>query len=328
MDNNSINLKGNDNFSSFNKIDLRDLKNFLNSYYIEYRENLNLNSNITFGTEIETEYAAKKRINKELSWFYKNKNWKQDSDPTIVKGVEIKSPILKDSKSCWKNLKSVCEILQKYSHIHNKAGGHIHIGAQILGDDIENLYNFLYLWGVYENILFRYGYGEFLNGRPKIDKYAAKIHNKCIISYHKYIYNTDVNYKFLFYLLAIKRNNAFSLFNLNLFDHNKIHPTNTIEFRCPNGTLNPIIWQNNINVFTKMLSYCTKSYFNKDIIDKRRISNKEIKRLDYSKIYFDQALEFADLIFDNNLDKINFLRQYTKSFKTSHFYKKAKKFTK
>ena len=48
------------------------------------------------------------------------------------------------------------------------------------------------------------------------------------------------------------------------------------------------------------------------------------------EIYIDQALELIDLIFTNNLDKINFLRQYLKSFEmcNSNNYKKSKKFTK
>ena len=36
----------------------------------------------------------------------------------------------------------------------------------------------------------------------------------------------------------------------------------------------------------------------------------------YEEIYLDQSLELADMLFDNNLDKIYFLRQYLKSFQT------------
>lgn len=329
MNNNSIDLKGNDNFSLFNEIDLKDLKNFLNSYYIEYRDQLNLDDNITFGTEIETEYAEKRFIDDELRLFYNNKRWKKDIDNSLVKGTEIKSPILYDKTKFWNDLKLVCEILQKYSRIDNKAAGHIHIGSQILGNKIESWYNFSYLWGVYENIIYRYAYGEHLTSRPNIVKYAAKIRNKCINAYDNYKYYKCNDFKYLLDLLEFKKNNAFSIFNLDLYRYYKFYPYNTIEIRCPNGTLNPIIWQNNINVFTKMLIYCTKNSFDKDIIDKRKSEIERFKINDYNKIYFEQALEFADLIFDNNLDKINFLRQYTKSFKTSDNYNnKAKKFTK
>ena len=160
MNNNSIDLKGNDNFSLFNEIDLKDLKNSLNSYYIEYRDQLNLDNNITFGTEIETEYAEKRFIDDELRLFYNNKRWKKDIDNSLVKGTEIKSPILYDKTKFWNDLKLVCEILQKYSRIDNKAAAHIHIGSQILGNKIESWYNFSYLWGVYENIIYRFSGGS------------------------------------------------------------------------------------------------------------------------------------------------------------------------
>lgn len=43
-------------------------------------------------------------------------------------------------------------------------------------------------------------------------------------------------------------------------------------------------------------------------------SYKEIKFL-YNEIDLKNVLEFVDLIFDNNLDKLNFLRQYIGDFR-------------
>ena len=48
----------------------------------------------------------------------------------------------------------------------------------------------------------------------------------------------------------------------------------------------------------------------------------------YNIINIEEVLELADLIFDNNLDKVNFLRQYLKNFKTIDEYKKTRVFTK
>ena len=42
----------------------------------------------------------------------------------------------------------------------------------------------------------------------------------------------------------------------------------------------------------------------------------------YDEIFLDQALEFADLIFTNNLDKIYFLKQYLKGFELANEKKK------
>ena len=49
----------------------------------------------------------------------------------------------------------------------------------------------------------------------------------------------------------------------------------------------------------------------------------------YDEIYLDQALELADILFDNNLDKVYFLRQYLKPFKIgNNTLEKVKQFTK
>ena len=39
-------------------------------------------------------------------------------------------------------------------------------------------------------------------------------------------------------------------------------------------------------------------------------------KLIYNEIYLKDALEFVDLIFNNNLDKVYFLRQYLKNFQS------------
>ena len=69
---------------------------------------------------------------------------------------------------------------------------------------------------------------------------------------------------------------------------------------------------------TKLLVYCQSKDFNQDIVQKRyQIIYDDMAQLKwYDEIYLDQALEFSDLIFTNNLDKIYFLKQYLKSFAT------------
>ena len=89
----------------------------------------------------------------------------------------------------------------------------------------------------------------------------------------------------------------------------------TIEFRCPNGTLDPAIWQNNVNLFAKMLYYSGSTSFDDDTVQKRHeiILTRFADLQYYDEIYLEQALEFCDIVFTNNLDKINFLKQYLKS---------------
>ena len=104
--------------------------------------------------------------------------------------------------------------------------------------------------------------------------------------------------------------------------YDSIGEMRTIEFRSPNGTFNPIIWQNNVNLLVHLFMYAKSDKFNEDKIMKRmkmmledNVSSKIYK---YSRIYNGQAIELADMIFDNNLDKIYFLRQYVKDGNVSN----------
>ena len=48
-----FNLESNDQFSQMSVYEQNELLNFLNSYFIEYRDKFILNDNMTFGVEIE-----------------------------------------------------------------------------------------------------------------------------------------------------------------------------------------------------------------------------------------------------------------------------------
>ena len=101
---------------------------------------------------------------------------------------------------------------------------------------------------------------------------------------------------------------------------------NTIEFRSPNGTFEPVIWQNNLNLFTKMIEKVKTIDVEKLYYD--YFSNFSISVNEYNKIYFEDAIRFADLIFDKNIDKMYFLRQYLKNNDVSNRYVKTKRFVK
>lgn len=101
----------------------------------------------------------------------------------------------------------------------------------------------------------------------------------------------------------------------------------TIEFRSPNGTFNPIIWQNNINLICKFLSSCSNNlnaYYDEKII--QRATNVLNTKRKSKMLDIDGALELCDMIFDNNLDKVYFLRQYLKDYKIENSTLKNKIF--
>lgn len=77
-----------------------------------------------------------------------------------------------------------------------------------------------------------------------------------------------------------------------------------------------------------MVMYAKSHKFSDEILDRRHsINNGIYNDLDwYNEIYLEQALEVCDLIYNTNLDKIYFLKQYLKSFEVSHDeFRKIKK---
>lgn len=211
----------------------------------------------------------------------------------------------------------MCDLLLQHSKIGANCGSHVHIGKQALGTDVESLINFLKLWSLFEPIIFRFAYGEFLGARPHFSIVSKSISND-FLDVCKYAKSESIDeIDLLIWFIgqddvAIRFKHWFDL--------------KTIEFRCPNGTLNPVIWQNNANVFMKMVLYSGSGRFASGLIDERmeRIFSTPLSD---GEVHIDAAIQFADLVFDNNLDKIYFLRQYLKDFEKGGQYVKARPFT-
>lgn len=307
-----LNPNGNDKLSFYRGIDLHDLINLINNFSFPMRDSIGVPAKNTIGLEIECEYANSSLIFDELC-----KSWEMVPDGTLTDGVEINSPILTDEKKCWQELKMVCELLSKYSKIGENCSGHIHIGKQAYADDRDTILKFISLWTLYEPIILRFSNGEFLSSRPGLYEYA------CPVSYlWIYILHLSIN-NHLEKDEIIKELSTTRYYAVNFKSY---YSLNTIEFRCPNGSFNPVIWQNNVNLFMKFLLALNRINVDYDLV-LRKISEISHGRItDFNKIYLEDSLEFVDLIFDNNLDKIYFLKQYLKSLETSDRYEKAKSF--
>ena len=320
-----IDFSKNDSISKMSKKDLTYFLFFLNQYDLEYRKSLGLQKKHTFGIEIEAEYIGDAFHDQIIPFLLKG--WIQKNEYTLEDGDEYASPILSDNEESWHNIKKICEILDKHYEIKDTCGGHIHIGANILGNTTENWIHFLKIWSVYENIIYRFSYGEYLTPRLYLSN-----NSKLVANYLWYGLNSDkLNSSNLNDILSSFKLCKRDPLNLNNVKGMQREKNNTIEIRCPNGTLNPIIWQNNINFFMKLLLYCKNKQYNEDILLQIKSKNSDIYKLkNYRKIYLEQAIELADLIFTNNLDKVYFLRQYLKSFQISYSEKleRAKQFTK
>ncbi len=330
---NYINPEDNNQVSSMNKAELNELLHYVNNYYLELRQDLKIEDYITFGLEIELEHTKEDIIKGIMEEIEISKDWIVKNDISLTSGVEVTSPILTDGVKSWSELKKICNSLNRYAKIGPHCGGHIHIGSQIIDSSPEVLIKFINLWSVYENIIYRFLYGEYLTARPNIIQYAKPLLKMMWDNYGNIYKMPKSAFEMMFKEIYCNRNQAINFNNFNLIIDK---PKNTIEFRNPNGSMNPIIWQNNVNLLIKMFLYANNSSYNDELIAERQqahysldLDDKDCNVLDsYNEIYLDQSLEFCDMIFDNNLDKVYFLRQYLKSFETSTLaLTKAKTFT-
>lgn len=336
---NFINMNENNLISKMKYSDKEKLLELLKEYKISLRDKLNINPSHTFGIEIEYdgEFSKIDSLIKSINYeWLKNERltktfWHHEEERSVPHGGEVISPILIDSVETWNQIKDICNLLIKDGcHANNRTAAHIHFGTQIIGSDIYNWLKFLKLYATYENILFRFGYGEYERDRPNIISHSNPIAYNFLYTYKKYInaIKAPSFNELIRSLLFTYKTDAITMNNM-INGGTSFKNGRTIEFRCPNGTLEPIIWQNNVNLFYHLLKYSTSNSFNEDIIDKRISLNRHIGNLNYyNEIEVNQAIELSDLIFDNNLDKINFLRQYFKDFKSINKFIKTKEFIK
>ena len=321
-------------FSQFSELDKKELISFLDNFYLHYRNNLNFNDNtLTFGIEIEFEKILLEEV-EQLLINSNLKNWLTKKERSIITGGEINSTILNDNQTNWLEIKKVCSILKENNaKISENCGGHVHFGSNILGDNYNSWLTFIKCIIAFEKVLFRFGYGEEVKERHSVRKFAYPV--SYLLKEILYSENIDFNNINTEKLLDIikdrtSKRSSVSFQKVNINDLNNIQD-NTIEFRFPNGTIEEIIWQNNINTLGKLLLAVKNDKIDIDIIDYllkniQKESNINVLLMDYGSIHLDTALLFCDMVFDNDLDKLYFLRQYIKNSYKDTYQERQKKF--
>lgn len=301
---------------------LEELLLHVNNKELTFEDKLSIeqDNNLTFGLEIEFENADYDNVLESMNNY---PTWSQEYDLSVshssldkVAGGEIISPVLQNNETTWKELKEVCTMLEKHGA---KAGifsaGHIHIGSQILGSDINDWLTFVKLWAVYEKVVYRFAYGERNKHRPLIDFYAKPLTLSCTKEFDKLLKDkTDINDLYDLKMALLSDKNRGLNFQ-NVITGTRYMKENTIEMRNPNSTLNPAIWQNNVNFFAHLMLLAKKGVLDKEKLDdqfKALQEEKDIKK--YGEVYLPHALELCDMMYDNSTYKLNFLKQYLKLF--------------
>ena len=294
--------------------------NYLSQMLLEYRDKLNFNRSTTFGMEIEFENAKFYEIKSEMENL---DDWKIIDDISVMRtigfkkcGGEVISPICDDSKDTWNELKEICNILKKNNASStNRTGGHVHVGIQEFKNDYKAYRNFLILYASYEPIIYRFLAGENSRIRSNASRYAKPFAYKILVEKNNIInFNCLDDVRNFIYRNNDRKGYGLNFANINLTNTQK--EKNTIEFRSPNGTVEEVIWQNNVNFIIKLIDYCSSSNFDYEfLLDKfNKIHRKNINFETYELMNIKEALELSNLLFDNQLDKDYFLRQYFKDF--------------
>lgn len=301
---------------------------------IKERDILEIPNNITFGLEIEFAKANRRYIAERLNLAYKNKKisnpWNLENEETIYDdniffsnyGGEAISAILTDNKNTWNDIEFTCGEIKNYGGIINKkCGAHVHTGISIFEDNLKYYSRLMKIWTIFENIIIRFCYGEFNNPRENFCYFAA--YNTPFFKNIDLFYKNDKQLKSFDEFVAKYSKYKTLAVSFQLLDEKYIknkygnnikdwYKYRTLEFRAGNGTLNPVIWQNYVNLYTKIMLCCLDDSKDWDYIDKEfynNILNDDIE----IKYNLNKAQLFFDFIFNNPLDKYNFLVQYSKN---------------
>ena len=294
--------KDNFKFKNMDDFDKTYYLSELKKYLIEYRDYLGFDRD-TFGMEIEFEGLDYVEVIDDVSYFT---GWEAGPEKGFDVGGEVRSPILVDNPMNWKDIKDILAIISNKKETHAEGGAHVHVGAQAF-KDYESFIKFLLLYTSYEDVLYRFGYMDRLNPRKTMMPAAAPLSVDLA---------NDIDEIMCAHTLKSinKRYERFYGVNfLNLSSLKNQKEKNTIEFRFANGTFDPVLWQNHINTCVKLVEASHKDLdidkllYYVYLIRETRFNYSGIDRLDVER-----AMEFCDIIFDNALDKTNFMKQYIK----------------
>ena len=293
---------------------------------LSLRNKLNI-GDTTFGVEIEFDEVNLENVKRaieedrqyKLDFGFDYDNWIVSTDNSITRGTilgmvggEAISPILRDKSESYQSIEDVCDIIKTLGgETSDLTAGQIHIGANIIENNPRYLLNLIKLWIAYEDIIYKFGYN---GSKPRrvITTYAVPLY---MYMHHLNRLEKGTSMIDILEFIGNDRNYGINFKNLKNSCKSNGKYLNTIEVRCPNGTLDPIVWQNNINFFVKLFNYAKNDNYDTKLINERINLSNYPRRIDDAPTVFgikniSKAEELSDLIFTDDLDKEYFIKQY------------------
>ena len=302
------------------------------------KNKLNLPDYIRFGFEIEALIDEVKIKNDMIKYndcnFFNNENFRGVSEMIYFEeneyggvdnceGGEIVTPILTDREESWLDIKRACEYLQKNGRLYPNCSVHTNIGVEALGSNYRNWYNFCRIIAACEPEIYRY----FANGDEIRDiaisggfracfamPIASDIRDgleksKNISDINTLLNNCRFNGDYQY-----KKDKSISLKGIyktkdEIISQDEMEKSaegRRIEFRMANGTFSPEEIQGHLYMVSRIIEMS------------RNLSQEKDKKLDellkkpLPKNYnetpdISRVLDVANILFDNQKDKLQFL---------------------
>lgn len=311
---------------------------------MEYRTNLGIDKDQTFGVEIEFADAKLATVKKQseiahlpIEYMYHHYNsrhlpydvWYLDEDCTVSHeklgkfginrfiGGELSSKIMHDIPSDWLELQQICHMLQQVeARASSCCSNHITVDVSQARNQRAMYETLTQVLAIYEPEIYSFYMGDSYLERTTMDNYAKLIRPRLL---------TEQNAQNFFKTLARNGHTKklpFVYTNLDAVNIKGKKKPSQIEFRYPNGTLDEKTVQNNINFTVKLLQAINQGKFERYKLN-RQISSVLLKTANmyeeelYNQPprdqYFDQLVE---IISTSDADKQDFHRQYQKVLRT------------
>ena len=294
----------------------------------KYQNAIKLQREVKFGVEIEFSDALKddviETVNKYINKIEKDKSskyliWNVTDELTVQKridgkiyGGELVSPIFENDYQSWEKLKKIerCFKLENFS-FNDNCGFHVHFDTFSFRNigNMKFRRNLLKMWMLFEDIIYRTAYGYTNIERKNILKHALPT-NYYIYKNINCFNDDNIFYDFL-KRYAKERNYGLNLSNLHL-EGIYIGEKHTYEIRCANALENLFLMQNTIKFYLNFFNYCDSRNFDEEYVNYLLKSFEPMFINRFREEKFDKALSLANLIYEDEIDKMLFMKQYLK----------------
>ena len=284
---------------------LLELLKEINVIPLKFRNKLNLSENISFGNEIEVNSLPLDTA-VLVTELFNDVHELEDKDRYVVHqeetaDAEVVTPILTNSANNWSTFYDMYDMLYDTgATIGHNTSSHIHIGTHAINTP-EKLSLLLKTLVVFEPIIFKFGYG--VGDKPR-NFLQYRSSDYCVFSvmsspkrYRAFIEELEhFNYKsqgvmYGHFREFLRQDLLFRPgFNFNNFDFSKLqygialdspNKDDHFEIRCFNGTLNPAVAQNNINLITHIVQAVIDGKIDKKYVESEYVKYKKKRLIEF-----------------------------------------------